>query len=432
MKKNYFTKVENKYVFNLSLIFWHLFIALSTVAIVVCMLVFLWSIIPPSQKNIEKQPYPEKKHYPATVKVTLNELNLGEIKQEEPPPVAPNPVYTSSTNTSMPQQPIEDTKGKKEYENSLNILKSLIPPSKYSWQGTGYWTYPSGERFWTFYKQEKYRQWIVTESGIEDKLKYSYKTTKANNYIEKKQILDGYISIIKLLPEKKRSEALLYLINNIADNISQNSNIYQSLAKVVNKMAKEENILYIDQLASFGKINPNDGSLFIDYTASIIDNFDATQRTIIIDRLKNSYYTYFNQKFSKQKEATNLFIPLVAQIKAVLQPKAIMEYYQIYLSKNYERDNVISQIENEYQQAMNEIDKQYNLEQEKAQIEYQANKEAKQEYRYKSLFGIAGGIILIVLIATILVFLSIQRSVRKIEEKILIQDNSQVQAGSDL
>ena len=33
MKTNYFTKIEDKYVFNLSLIFWHILIVLATLAI---------------------------------------------------------------------------------------------------------------------------------------------------------------------------------------------------------------------------------------------------------------------------------------------------------------------------------------------------------------------------------------------------------------
>ena len=60
MKTKYFEKVENKYVFNLTLIFWHIFIAISTLAIVVSLAVLLWSIIPASEKKVEKKAYPEK------------------------------------------------------------------------------------------------------------------------------------------------------------------------------------------------------------------------------------------------------------------------------------------------------------------------------------------------------------------------------------
>mgnify|MGYP001568389495 FL=1 len=82
MKNSYVTQVENKYVFNVSLIFWHLFIALATLVIAASLVIFLWSLIPASQKDVEKQPYPEP------VKVSLNELQL-ETQKEEAPTVTP-------------------------------------------------------------------------------------------------------------------------------------------------------------------------------------------------------------------------------------------------------------------------------------------------------------------------------------------------------
>ncbi|MDP2304188.1 MAG: hypothetical protein Q8N03_17400 [Ignavibacteria bacterium] len=412
-KNSYVSKVENKYIFNVSLIFWHLFITLSALAVVVCLAIFLWSVIPASQREVEKKPYPAKKQYPEPVKVSLNDLQL-DVKKEEAPPVAPEPTKTKIAAT---QQPVEDTKGKGDYDASLNTLKTLIPPSKYSWQGSGYWSYPYGERYWTFYKLEKYRQWNSTEAGIEDKLKSAYKISNADKYPEKKLILDGYISVVKLLSEEKRLGAIQDLISNVADNTSQNVNISTSLTKVIPKIPMQGNISYLNQLAYFGKINPSDGSLFIDYIATILDNFDASKRAEIIECLITGYNNYFGHNLSMLKEATDLFLPLVAQIKVENQTKAIMQYYVVFRNKNYARDNSIAEIENEYQQAISEIELQYNLDQIAAQQEYYSDEVSKTEYRLKSLTGIGGGILLIVLIAVVLVFFSIQRSVRKIEEK---------------
>ncbi len=332
-------------------------------------------------------------------------------------------MQTTSRATTRQRQPLKDTTGENEYKNSLNTLRTLIPPSKYSWRGSGYWNYPYGERYWTYYKQERYRQWIVTRYGINDRLKSNYKTVRARNYPDKKQLLDGYISIVKLLPEEKRSEALQYLMNNVSNNVKHNLAVYHSLTKVVNKMKQIKQISYLNKLARFGKINPNDGVPFIVYTAKIIDKFDISQRVSIINRLVNSFYNYFNQNLARQQEATDLFLPLVARIKAKQQTKAIMKYYELYLTKNYNRNQTIAQINKEHQQSINNIDNQYHIEQRQARQEYYLKKEAKQELRGKSLYGIAGGIVLIILIASILVFLSIQRSIKKIEEK-LTRDNN--------
>jgi uncharacterized membrane protein len=414
LKSTYFTQVENKYVFNISLFFWHLFIALATLLIVVSLVMFLWSIIPASQKNVEKNTPPVKRQYPEPVKVAFNELQL-DVTKEEAPPVAPE---QNQTVTKTVQKPIEDTNGKAEYESALNTLKTLIPPSKYSWQGAGYWSYPYTERYWNYYKQEKYRHWNSTEGGLEDKLNNAYHRSSAEKYPDKKIVLDGYIGVVKLLPEEKRLGALQDLMSNVAGNISQNVSVCQSLSKVVSKMAGEGNISYINKLANLGKNNPNDGSLFIDYTSTIIDRFDGSKRAEIIDQLITGYNDYFGSNFSMVKEATDLFLPFISQLKAENQPKGIMQYYRVFRNKNYARDNSIAQIESEYQQALNEIDAQYNIDQITAQQEYYSSKITKAEYRLKSLAGIGGGILLIVLIAVVLVFFSIQRSVRKIEEKI--------------
>jgi hypothetical protein len=415
MKTNYFTKVENKFVFNVSLIFWHLFIALSILGIALSFLVFLWSIIPPSKRTVVKKPYPEKQRYPEPVKVSLNDLKLEETKPEE---ILKEPEQVPPA-AAQPEQPTyEDTKGKTEYETSLNLLKELIPSAKYPWTGSGFWTYPYGERYWTVYQQAKYHQWNITEPGVEDKLNSSYKTAKAKNYPDKKQVLDGFISVVKPLPEDKRLSALQYLMGNVANEITQSVNVSQAIARVVGKMPGEDNISYINLLAVFGKKNPKDGARLIDYVSTVIDKFDALQRVKIIDGLTSYYSIYFSQNFPKQKEATDLFVPMLAQIRGEYHPKALKQYYELYLGKNYERDNVIAQIENEYQQKVGEIDSQYVSENAQATAAYAKKIAIKVASLGFSLMGIGASILLIVLIASILVFFSIQRSVRRIEEKI--------------
>ncbi|MFH1320509.1 MAG: hypothetical protein ABII90_07645 [Bacteroidota bacterium] len=154
MKTNYFTKVENKYVFNLSLIFWHIFITLASLAIIAGIALFIWCIIPPSEKEVAKRPYPvkpsypEKKPYPQPVTVDYADLQLEETKEEAPPP--PPEITGKKQIEKKIVQPklVEDTKGKDEYNLSLATLRELIPPQKYSWASEGIWSYPEGKRYW--------------------------------------------------------------------------------------------------------------------------------------------------------------------------------------------------------------------------------------------------------------------------------------------
>lgn len=62
MKTNYFSKIENKYVFNVSLIVWHLFIMIATLSVLISLAIVLWSVFPPSERTVVKNPYPEKLH----------------------------------------------------------------------------------------------------------------------------------------------------------------------------------------------------------------------------------------------------------------------------------------------------------------------------------------------------------------------------------
>ncbi len=415
MKTNYFTKVENKYVFNLSLIFWHVFIALSTLTIAISLVLFLWSAIPAVHKKVTKQPYPQKKEYPAPVKIALSDLNLEEIKKEEVPAIK----QEEYTKPEPPPEklPVEDLTAKYEFEKYMDTLKALIPPSKYSWKGSGYWTYPQGERYWKVYQKEIYRRWIITESGIEDKLNTSFNKSNTKKYPEKKMLLNGYISIVKILPEDKRLFALQFLMENVATNLTQNVNTYQSLTNVVNELKNAENITYINLLSNFGARNPNDGVPLIEYIASIIINFDITQSSNLIKYFINAYIHFFDQNLTKQEEATNLYLPLVSQIKVEQQAKAIFQYYRLFLQKNSQREKQIDQIEYEHSREISKIESKFLADQRDSQDVFDAKKEVKEKLNDFSLVGIGGGILLIVFIATFLAFLSIQRSVRKMEEK---------------
>ncbi|MFH1320508.1 MAG: hypothetical protein ABII90_07640 [Bacteroidota bacterium] len=260
----------------------------------------------------------------------------------------------------------------------------------------------------------------------------SYKNANAKNYTDKKQVLDGFISVIKLLTEKQRSYGLKILMSRVLENVDQTVNIHRTISNIIGQFSYENNLEYLRKLVDFGRKNPKDGISFIDYTGSIIVKFDTTQRAAILDKLMSSYYNFFDQNLAKLKEGTDLFLPLLPNIKPEQQPKVIIHYYRIYRSKNYERERTIAQInedhnqkineiDNEYRQSINEIEAIYNQEVAKAEMEYQIKKLAKEKLRLKSLYGIGGGILVVVLIAFILVFFSIQRSLRKIEGKITEQ-----------
>lgn len=425
MKHNYFEKLENKYVFNFTLIFWHLFIILASLGLIIGVLLLLWGIIPPLKQKAEKEAYPNKKPYPSAVTVALQELILEkpkpETKQKINEEIIPEPI--EKQKIEPPVNKVEDTRGKAEFLLSMNVLKTQIPPQKYSWDSKGEWGFSdiNSERLWKIYKLDKYRQWRVSEKGITDKLDDAFINSKAKNYTDKKQILDAFIAVIKPIKELSRPKALQILMEINSESPDQTTSLCLSVSKVVPKFAASTDLVYLQKLIDFGFQNTNQGkdfNPFFDYITSNIEKFNSLKRTIVLEQLINSYYYFFNWDFAKQKEATDLFIPMVSQIKMENYSEAIMQYYRLYLSKNQTREQTVVEIDNEYQQAINEIEVKFKTDQILQKMKYDDAKRKKIEWRMKGLMGIGGGIVLTVLIATILVFLSIQRSVTRIEEKI--------------
>lgn len=418
MKTKYFTKVENRFVFNVSLIFWHFFIAVSILIILASIGVAFWSVLPARKEVVEKETAPEKRSYPSPVKVSVDELELEDTQISENNLEAPEPViHTSATVKSNP--PVEDIQGREEFVNLMDTLKQLIPPSKFKWEGAGYWTYPQGERYWIYYKQEQYRKYITTELGLLGKLENSFKTANCDNYISKSRLLRGYVNLLSIFPEDQRFSVIHALINNVANSPQQNTELYSTLPNLISKIKDKTDVNYINLLLDFGKRNPRDGKAFIEYTANILNEFDASQQRGAINILINSYYNFFGQNLSKQMEATNLFVKMLNQVAVDKQVKALKQYYIVYLDKNQARNQEIAQIDYDHLQATKTIEQNYLQRQSEVERKYIEKKLSKGEFRLKALMGIGVGIISIVLIATILVFLSIQRSVRSIEEKLV-------------
>ena len=279
MKTRYFTKVENKYVFNMSAIFWHLLIALASITMVIAIFVVIWSFIPPSRQEVTRGTFPEKPKYPNPVSVNLAELRLEEVSEEK--------LAVEEIAAPPEEQPIqkkaepENTTGKTEYLASLNTLKTLIPSEK-AWEGTWHWEYPWGERYWNNFHQERYRQKVHDSPGITDNLESSYSRAEVKSYIEKKKLMDGYIAVVKELPAEKREDGITILMRNVSDNLVLTTNTFQAIGKTI-KSFPADDLGFITRLVKFGHNNPNDGVGFIDFVGRNISRFSAAQRMQVRD-----------------------------------------------------------------------------------------------------------------------------------------------------
>lgn len=388
MKPSFLEHFEEKFYFKTSHYFWHLLTGLGGLALVVGILIFLWGVIPSFKPGVKKPQYPEP------VKVTA-----GEIQSIIHPPAKTKEISTivpPDTVAKPEEQPavaVAADPAEQAYLAAIDSMQRLLPPEKYRWESRGHWV-----RDW--YR----RRWVVDYYGINDRLKSVFNSVNARDFAAKKQLLDGFISLIAPFPEEHRYSVLTSAIDYCKDNVSTSvSNVQLLKASVANFDTDNSN--FIDALATFGRKNPRDGRTFIEYVNAIITKFDPEIRTSMLSTLINSYYRHFNL-IEKQKEATDLFLGMLDSFVATDQQNALAEYYRLYVNKNYDRERQVEQIESKYQGDLNH-----------AESVLASRKAKKSKYRGLGLKAIGGSIIFIAFVALFLVVLSIQRNVKLLREE---------------
>ncbi|MDO9576352.1 MAG: hypothetical protein Q7J16_00530 [Candidatus Cloacimonadales bacterium] len=407
MKTKKISKFEEKYIFNISLTFWRIIIAIGILGAILGVLLLLWGIIPPFKQS------PNKEKYPPVVSFSVNELKekvlpkqLSETKKSQ------EELKQISKTETVVDKISQKTTDEINYLATYDSLKILFP-KKYDAKLTkGHWYYPHGKKYWDYYQRSEYRKWIVDVRGLDDLINSVFKSINAESFLDKKRIIESYIAIVKKFQENERVDVIEALTTFSTGDVSQSLTNIQLLNKSI-PFFTLENTKYLTLLANFGKQNPKDGNSFIEFVNNTISNFNAEYRITALETLIESYYNYFNVKggLNKQIEVTNEFLPMVSEFEPGYQSKALGKFYPLYFDKNAEREQAIRQIDWNYENDMAD-----------AKADHQLNKQKKAQVRLNGLYLIGAGLVLIAFLALILVFLSIQKSIRKIEIE-LVKNN---------
>ena len=412
MKTNYFTKVEDKYVFRVSTAFWHLLIGLITVAAIIGIVLLAWSIIPPGKEKVESSVYPTKAQYPPFEKITIADLNMNDQKpisapsgQQTPPPPPPPPPDQSK---------IENDPAKPAYDLSLSELKKIIP--KDQWQ-PGYWSYPYGELAWQMHPSDpNYKHWNNEGDDVGQQLERSYRVINANNYSAKKSALDSYLKILKQIPSPDSKIVLSAILDNINNRFTDLHLLDSALTMIASNLKSFKDSKNVAKhYIEFVMANSNSAFQFVPFSVKICSQVSDSVRYPFLVALTDGYYGFFNSNFEVQKEATNQFITLLPQLKGINPANALRKFYSVYNQKNQKRNDEISRINDDYNTQIAAILADSTMRAMQAELKYQTDKEKKSELRSKSLYAVAGGFIAIALLGTILTLLSIQRILRRME-----------------
>ena len=389
MVQNFLKKIEEKYVFNISQYFWHIFITIASLGMLVGLGYVFWGIIPPSKTTVTKG------QYPAISKVTFEELN----KVLSPP---------KAVKGEVKNQPKEEKKPKvltatvdNEYNKVLDSLKDLLPEPKFSWNPAGYYYSPYG-----YFSSE--RRWVETSPGINRALETTYSNLSLSSYPQKSALVRMYNKFLTPIGIEDRAYALGSLLSITNTSLEKTGTGISLLNKAAQLFTKDK-YSQVYRIAQFIKNNPNDGFPFAEYSTTILPKFSEENRPVILGTMIQAYGNYFNNKIDYQKELTDNFLGFSNNFDTKNQGSALEQYYRMSVRKNRDRENEIVRIDDKF-------------ESEKATAEQEfLNKQVKKsDFLWQGARGLGGGIALISIIALLLVLLSIQRYLKSIDSKLTV------------
>lgn len=390
MKLDFLEKIEEKFVFKTSHLFFHFLVALAMLVFLASLALLLWGVSPTFNPDVEKAKYP----LPITVSSDEILAAITAIENRQRGYVAQIQPTMKSDITDQAQSQVKSEAcdpNKLDYDKALDSLKTLLPLEKSLWADQGRW-----ER--DYYGNS---QFVIERYGIESQLQATFNEANAFNYVQKREILRGYLKILNALEESSRFDILQYLLLWTVESPEKTQEHMKLLSQAI-KIYQPQFGLAVAKLVNFGKKNPRDGAAFVAYANEIIPKFNSAFKTEILDELMSCYYHYYDD-INAQKEATDLFIPLLARIEGKYQPAALRIFYQLFIDKNRERKRAMAQINHEYET---------NMQQALGAVE--SAKAKKAWYRIRGLIGVGGSVMFISVIALTLIMLSIQRNIKQL------------------
>ncbi len=390
-------QMEEKIYFKTSRFFWHLLAGIGGLALVCAILVYLWGVTP-SQKPTVRKPV-----YPPPVAVTADEI----IQRLVPPAkvsqaiLPPSPAQPTAPEIVPLAQPQQTDSIALAYQAAIDTLQKLLPSSRFAWESQRRYQEPG------WYNGRWHDGgWETVVVGISNKLENAYARANATDLAARTKLLQAYAKLVAQVGEPLRLQALESGMA-ISKNDVPTSVAGVNLLKAAVPHYAAYDVSYLDQLAEFSQRNPRDGFAFIEYANAIIPKFEARQREDALKTLIRSYYRNFDD-ITKQREATDLFLGMLASFPVENQVSALNEFYQLFMQKNQERTQVIQMMDQEYQSKLSEA--------EQVLADKQARKARLRSLAWKAA---SGSVVMIAFIALFLVLLSIQRNIRQLREATL-------------
>jgi len=233
---------------------------------------------------------------------------------------------------------------------------------------------------------------------------------KTASYQERADLLNIYAAVLTHVDDLDVRNRFLYSLMVM----TKDEKSYQMAFERLGRLAKAAKVMPLNvlghgtgplqELHNFCKDIDNPDA-FVGMVVTHLKRFNSDQQIPAFYSMRNNYHLFGN--VTVQTQLTEKYLALMARVAPAKQADGLDQYYNVHIQKNVERNQEIARIDSEYANATQQ-----------AEAEYRSKEAKKQGFQSQSLMGIAGGISFISVLAILLVFLSIQRSVRKIEEKV--------------
>lgn len=405
MKKFNFKQAEEKYIFGLSKVVWRTVTLLLVLVLTVSLIVLISSIIPPMKKKVIKAEYPpEVPVTTADIEKAMQETK--KVKKTERFDVG---NFVSSEAEKDKVSPAEV----KAFEASLLKFKAIVEAAGFSWEEEGYYEYPYGYAWYEYYG-ESYRKYVISSYGISKLLIEAFDESNIYELGQKKLIVDNYIAFLNQCGKDKHNLLINSLKFFISNDYSQSIGRLAMFRKVMSKFDSVSFDAALYRSAEFVSYNPENGIKFMVMADTMLPKFNISERLPVYNCMIWGN-EYLDGRLEYQAYLTSSFLKMKDKLPNKPTDSLMYHYYTLSVRKNIERQIVIDSIDYEYGNQVIT-----------AESEYIHKKNKDKQNLIKSGYGVVGSILLIAIIALTLVFFSIHKYLKKVNQLLEVLVKSKV------
>lgn len=399
MENKKISQVEEKYLFGLSKIIWRFFVGIVAMAMLGSLLLFMWSIIPVRKIKIEKSPYPPEIEVLASDVASVITDAQKVINKEGDA----NSQIVESGGQAGVDSISETTEVIKGWELAQANIKKYSDAAGIPWESSGYWYFPYGESAYNRYKYDHLRVWIKNEIGYKEILSSAFGKCNAVSLKEKTRLVNELVKLLDFFPSENQSNILNSVKYLWGDDKTFAISKMKAYSNILKHFSRQNSLIMLHEADNFVQRNPNDGIAFLVMSDSLLPRVEDTVRVVFFKSLISCYYRWFDGNLPLQAKLTQNVLVKKREMPKVKISRILYVYNDIYFKKNRERQLVIDSINKAFDENLTN-----------AEAKFLSKKQISKVNLLRSVYGIAGSLLLLAVLALSLLLFSMHKYLRKV------------------